>query len=205
MKNMKNKIFIAVVILLLSMIVIVYISGKKQLKIDIEKCKQEYVSTTLMCDNLLEEQITLLENENKFFDPKLVLTNVKLEQNQIGEMNLDKTYLVMFFSSSFCSNCVNYSLDEIKSFLNEYKIKNILLLASNYMSRDLYVFAQTNKFDPYSFYSIETLNLPIEHLQMPFYFLLNKNLNISHFFIPRKETPEQTKKYFETIKNIIIN
>jgi hypothetical protein len=152
---------------------------------------------------LKDDQQRILENERCILNPSLSLVNLKNDTISMSNLQLEKgKYLVLFFSAEHCSDCVDYCLTQIKTLLQENEIDKLLLFASKYKLRDLYVYARSNKFPDSVFYNIDSLRIPIEQIKQPFMFILDDELTVSHFFIPRKEIPEQTNQYFKTIKNI---
>jgi len=148
-------------------------------------------------DMLQNEQILQIESENYTLDKTISVQNIEKQKKFTKNIFLRKT-LVLFVSSTNCNDCSTYCLSVIKndSYSNS---KRIIVFASGYSIRDLFVFYKSNKFNN-SVYSLTTLGLPIEKLNMPFMFLIDDKLTPTHFFIPRKEMPYLTDKYLSLIK-----
>lgn len=53
------------------------------------------------------------------------------------------------------------------------------------------------------FFKIESSIIPLDTLNIPYFFLLDKNLKTDCTFIPHKEILSQTQKYLEIIKKKI--
>jgi hypothetical protein len=184
-------------------VVIVWIYFHLQLQHDRRKYEQVISEISFLNHNLNEDQKILLENECCILDTSLCFVNLKNQTIPINSLPLTGRYLVLFFSSDHCSDCVNYGLSQIKTLILDNGIDKVLLFASRYQLRDLYVFAHSNKFSDSMVYNIESLKIPIEQINQPFMFLLDDELTVSHFFIPRKEIPEHTNYYLGIVKFIM--
>jgi hypothetical protein len=169
---------------------------RKIKNIEKKNCKDELRKTTMTLDILQAEKMLLLENENfAFIDSMMTVTNLQNKNLFIQKAFADKSYLCLFISASYCGDCVNYSLSELKGYISKNKTDRIRIFASGYKPRELYVFAKDNALDVNSFFIIDKFNFPVENLQRPYFFLINNN-KPSHFFIPRKESPSLTKEFF---------
>jgi hypothetical protein len=50
-------------------------------------------------------------------------------------------------------------------------------------------------------YNVSDLNIQADSTGLPYYFILDRNLNISNIFIPNKSAPDLTNNYLKTITN----
>lgn len=75
---------------------------------------------------------------------------------------------------------------------------NILLMLSDIPIRDLHIIKK--QLGLLDVYQIDSLPLPIDGEQIPYFFILDDNYLSTSFFIPRKEMPEQTVRYLEFVK-----
>jgi hypothetical protein len=164
-----------------------------------EKQEQSLSRAMFLYNILKEDQEVLMRNEGCVISESLYLRDLENRKVNTDSLFSNGPYLVLFFSSQYCGDCVNYCLTQMKTFLSTNSTNKILMFASGYPLRDLFVFARSNQFDDKWFYSIETLNLPIEQSNMPFMFLIDEKLRPSHFFIPRREMPEQITNYLNVI------
>ena len=109
-----------------------------------------------------------------------------------------KQILVCRFSQFHCESCVNFSIQMLlhSSFIEK---ENLLFLGSYENNR---IFNREKKLydiDTFKTYNALSLNIPLEELGFPYFFVLNENLTISHIVIPDKNTPALTQKYLEII------
>lgn len=77
--------------------------------------------------------------------------------------------------------------------------ENLLFLGSYENNR---IFNREKKLygiDTFKTYNALSLNIPLEELGFPYFFVLNENLTIFHIVIPDKNTPALTQKYLEII------
>lgn len=106
--------------------------------------------------------------------------------------------LVCRFSQFHCESCVNFSIQSILH-SHFFKKENLLFLGSYDNNR---IFNREKKLygiDKFKTYNVLNLNIPLEELGFPYFFVLNENLTISHIVIPDKSTPALTQKYLELI------
>ena len=149
---------------------------------------------------LQQEQELLFENEGCAIHDTTILKDLKGNKTTMDSISLKSPCIVVYISSSNCSDCVNYVLSLIKSAIIERQLNvRVLFFTTGYRVRDLYVFARSNGFDATSFYSVNSLHIPIEELNMPFIFLLDDKQTPFHFFVPRKESHEISEKRLHLI------
>ncbi|MDR1221760.1 MAG: hypothetical protein LBL07_02620 [Tannerella sp.] len=198
-----NKYLVVAVIFVVIIITSLSFYYQLQLRQERENHKQSCSQIMLLYDMLKEEQEVLMKNEGCMVSKSLYLTDLKNQKIKIDSLFSEGPFLVLFFSSSYCNDCVNYCLTQIKDFMTKQGFNKIILFASGYQLRDLYVFARSNQFNDKCFYSMNSLNIPIEETNMPFMFIMDEKLMPSHFFIPKKEIPEQTERYLNFINEEI--
>lgn len=111
---------------------------------------------------------------------------------------LDVTHkLVFFFSESNCSECVKSELQNLAKFSNIIDKENIVIISSFNNNRKRWM-----REVPYKILNVrnQKLGLILESKNTPFYFLLDNKLEAMSVFIPIKEYPALTERYFEIIK-----
>ena len=111
-----------------------------------------------------------------------------------------KYLFVCRFSKLHCESCVNYSIQVLKNWVESIGVENVLFLG-DYRNNKIF-----NKEKPlYGIQDMKTYNapafdIPAEELGYPYYFVLDRNLQIINLFIPDKATPNITNEYLKMIK-----
>ena len=124
-------------------------------------------------------------------------TIIKLGNNTsmfLSDLYHGSPVLVLRFSEFNCDLCVIAQFNNLKQIAD--KKEHIILLASYENQRKLKAFLLTHRIDLPA-YMIEEggLDLSIEDLNFPFYFVMNGHLKISNLFLPEKDSPDITLSY----------
>jgi hypothetical protein len=114
--------------------------------------------------------------------------------------NWETPKLVFFHSELNCNSCVEENIYLLNNFGNTIGNEHILFLTSYKNKRDLTLFRRINKIKSH-IYNVSSIGLPIEELNYPFCFVINKEGKAECVFIPIKEDSLYFKRYLEMIKN----
>lgn len=129
-------------------------------------------------------------------------TNDTVSISAIGEPN--KT-LFFYYSITNCTDCVDKEIERVK--MSERILGlNIKVISDYRKARDMHIFKEANNL-PISVYRMveENIDLPISSINIPFYFVLNKDYKTKFVYTPyRKENTEFTDRYLEAIQNYFI-
>lgn len=155
-------------------------------------------------NTIQQEQEILFKNEGYTISDTITIRNLNGRKITMDSLVAKSPCMVLYISSMYCSDCVNYALSLIKSTIfDKNVIVNIFIFSSGYKLRDLYVFARSNELDETCFYNVNSLNIPIEELNVPFIFILDDRKMLGHFFIPRKEEHQQSEKRLILITELL--
>lgn len=164
--------------------------------------------------NYLKDQIALMktrewiqfQSENSFVDSSLVVFDEKQKPIKVKQLIGNQPKLVVRFSSLNCKQCVDSLFVSVKSLIEEIGDKNVLILASDYQSRNLMLFKRFKKigFPIYKLNDKKT-GIPLEKYSMPFLFFLYPDSSSKYVFVPEKSMSELTDNYFQIIrKNLVL-
>ncbi len=122
------------------------------------------------------------------------------EQIRLSKIKINKHKLVFRFTKLSCMDCVYMVMGEIDSLVRAIGYENVLVLTSYKDKRNLSLnkHVRDEKLPVY-YVPHKTLNTSLEDHNLPYLFIMDKNGNTSNLFIPNKEIPELSKKYFEDI------
>ena len=110
----------------------------------------------------------------------------------------DEGTLVFRFSGEGCGICVESVVDQIRSVFPDFEHNDrIALLGSQVVERQKIRYYGK----PIISFVDEELNLPIEPLRMPYFFVTNKAMHATLFFIPDPDHPYLTDLYLKTVSD----
>ena len=134
------------------------------------------------------------------FPPKLTLQNelgnVVLLSNLVGE----KPKLVFRYSQLNCNICVDSQMDFVKKFANKYGYDKLIMVSNYKFKKNIFQFKTLNNINN-EIYNIEVLDSALDILNIPYYFILDKDCHPTKFHFPEKIFPENTKEYFKSIED----
>jgi hypothetical protein len=143
---------------------------------------------------------TNIQNSNHSLEgvtAKDSLNNVFLLNNIFKDNQ--KQVVICRFSESHCESCVNFSIQLFRRWVDSIGKDNILFLGTY---RNNKIFNRTKTvygIHNLNVYNISKLNIPVEELGYPYYFVLNSDLTILNVFVPDKSTLVITDNYLEMI------
>ncbi|MFV0506587.1 MAG: hypothetical protein ACK5L5_07750 [Bacteroidales bacterium] len=82
--------------------------------------------------------------------------------------------------------------------------ENILILGNYRNNRIFYRTMEEYNIDYPNIYNTNSLDIPAETIDYPYFFILDKDLKISNVFVPDKGLPNITIEYLDGFKNINI-
>lgn len=110
--------------------------------------------------------------------------------------------LVIRYSQMNCQTCVDDQLKVLKQILPENILENIVLLAKYNSTKNMYQFKRLNQIKAPIFKLDEDIT-PIDNLNIPYFFCVNKEGIIGKVFIPSKVNPEFTKEYLKQVVDLL--
>ncbi len=120
--------------------------------------------------------------------------------------NNNKT-LIYRYSATQCKMCIDSQLEILSSLFTSNNKYNIILLASNYLNiRDLIILKKRHSLHfPIYLLCNDHLPIDVDSLGVPYFFLLDKDMEPQNVFVPQKEMPSFSVEYLTSIKEQIMN
>lgn len=149
------------------------------------------------------------ENENEYLelDGNLPLVDIAGKTVMAKEI-IKANSLVFRFSETNCESCIDAEINALVK--NKDKIKKDVILIAYYQDkRDLFVFYkdfQNKGLTNIKMYLLanNALLIPLDKLNIPYYFCVNSDLTMNNFFIPQKDKPRLSKAYLDnTLKSFL--
>jgi hypothetical protein len=169
---------------------------QKKTKGIINNVMELYENTNILHKTICNDFLRSSYSDNYPINP-----DIKLMPNQVDTIMLhnlvdNKNKMIVYYSNLHCSVCIDFQLNIIKEYLNELKKDNVIFVASYSNFREQLIDAKITALGcPIYYIGSNSFQLPIEELNEPFFFLIDKNMYAKHVFVPRKEMPELAKNY----------
>jgi hypothetical protein len=160
----------------------------------------ESISEKVNSTKVLENNIILsLASEHLKIDKNLQIVDDKSNQS-LSELISNNPKLVLRYSEIACNSCVDAQLKILEKLAIKIGSENIIILASYKNNSSLWRFKRINNIR-LNLYNIDNLGFSLERENIPFYFIIDNTFNVKMIFIPIKEKPYLTEKYFEILSS----
>jgi hypothetical protein len=108
--------------------------------------------------------------------------------------------LVCRFSELHCESCVNYSVKTLLHWVDSIGKDNVLFLGAYRNNKVFNKQKSLYGIDTLDAVNTTTINLPVEELGFPYYFVLDSTLRVFNVCVPDKGAPRINTKYLELIQ-----
>lgn len=192
---MRKNVLYSLFILLFCVWVYKYLSYKKSIckLLDIaEKREVNYRKQIKERETVIyamRENIDIqIQNEGLSLDSNIIINEGSGKISYLKNV-IQENCLIVRLGETNCQPCVN----ALMTILQKQKVHRIIFLVD--YENELFIY-NLRKYRPQShFYKRGLLPLPIDSLNIPYLFVLDKDLVIKHLFIPNKEMLDQTTQY----------
>lgn len=162
--------------------------------------------------NLLTEKVNKLSYENMSLqdntilskqgscqlDPQMLLYTKDGDSIRLSEIQRKEYTLVLRYSTQCCSTCVEDILQKMIKMEKQYPNVDILLLTTYRIQIEKKDFKRICRIFP-KVYNVFSLGIPLEEEIVPYLFVLDKEMRVIDTFIPDKELPKLTSRYFKKV------
>lgn len=113
--------------------------------------------------------------------------------------------LVLYISSNQCNSCINDAIDKVETYLKKHPEFKYVIISKGFSLRELklmqvdrninaQIYALSNK--EFAFFN------KTDQVHYPYYFVVNKNLEVSNIFFPMKSSSIIEDRYFKQISHL---
>ena len=130
-----------------------------------------------------------------------VNTHTQSNLKKLFENSEEDFFIVCRISEYDCEQCVNYSVQKLMENVNDSTLNMKVLLFGQY-NNEISLKIQAEFFSELgemTCYYVPYLNLPLDERRVPYYFVLNKDMNVTDVFAPDRMTSKLTDIYFSEI------
>jgi hypothetical protein len=191
-----------IILLLFDFSLLYFIKKEKEDKVCMMKSIQTINDSITKLTNL--QDINLLNTSLAYeFLSAPIDGNIKLfdlQNNSTALLRVVKNHPILIFkySSLNCNVCVDEQITLLKKLGDKIGTENILILTNYNSPRELILYLRINQINIKVFNLNEVALTPIDK-NVPYYFILDKDLLLKMLFIPTKGDINLTKQYFEKI------
>lgn len=196
----KNNRLIYILLLFLLSVDMALIIKNFRLKQEITKII-EGISDSAIYYDLLRGNMSMYYSYNETPLADFIVKDRNKNEFKLSQL-LDKEYKLIYkYSNTNCFSCIEIELQRIEEVAKRISKERILILAEYSNMREFTAFIEERKLDLPIYYikKEDFKSLVLEKENVPFVCLLNKDLKISHLFIPIKEIPGHSKRYYSII------
>lgn len=191
----KYGIFILLVLNILLLVVFYSINNgySKERSLLTEKVnKLSYENMSLQDNTILSKQGSCQ------LDPQMLLYTKDGDSIRLSEIQRKEYTLVLRYSTQCCSTCVEDILQKMTKMEKQYPNVDILLLTTYRIQIEKKDFKCICRIFP-KVYNVFSLGIPLEEEIVPYLFVLDKEMRVIDTFIPDKELPKLTSRYFKRV------
>lgn len=204
MARIKNIVLIVAVLCCIGTTYLYLAQNKKQLKLlkvlnDLQyDYKQKQESQAFQLATLREDMNTCYANESETLKSNMLLLENGKNKINLSDVIKDKT-LIVRLSQQNCQACIMAITPLLQKLSNERVIYLIDYTNKRYLE-ELKKTCNAN----YRLFKTESLVLSLDTLNIPYFFLLDKEMRTDCVFIPHKEMIIQMEKYLKIIEKKMI-
>ncbi len=177
----------------------------KMQKNDYDKLTHE-VKNKLKIDSItiaqLSGRIELMYSNDQFsINEKTTLIRERGDSILLKDIPFEDLLFVIRFSEFNCMSCISSEMEKVSKFIEP---NNTLCLATYSQLNDLVVTKKLLRLsEPVYKIPFNAFKNTIEQKKMPYYFVLDKDYQISHLFVADPNNHKMTEKYLKYIATII--
>ncbi|MFR8835272.1 hypothetical protein [Bacteroides sp. CG01] len=157
---------------------------------DSEKSAKDFALSVLK-----EDMKLCFQNEGLILDSEILLVENESKEYILSDIVKEKT-LVIRFSQLNCQACI----EAIKPLLKKVNIKQVVFLVTYTNKKFLKEFKKEIDQEDWRFFQVNSLYVPVEDLNSPYFFVLDEKMSLNYVFIPHKEMLDQIERYFEIVE-----
>lgn len=206
-----NKKYISIIIFLVLVLTVLFyiIFAYKYRMQEKDKVIQDTAEKKNICEStrrvIISNTFLQFETTASKIEDFIISSNGESQKKKLSDYFSGNNQLVLRYNKDNCSSCIDHSLEALLEYKDAIGIDNILIIATVKNNRKLKAFI--DKFENLNIQIINTdseINLPIEEYNIPYFFMMNKDLKIKMLFVPIKELPDNTARYLDIISERFI-
>ena len=195
-----GSIFIIILLGFLCITEFLLFQSNNQLR-KIVSMKENQIASLAMDRNLLLDNFQMQYANNEYSLNDFSLSDTSDTKINLSEL-LDDNYKIIFrFSYLHCSSCVEFELKNVMKIAQRIPKDRIIIIAEYDNKRGFTAFIKAHNITLpiYFLNENEHANNILQNENIPYVCLMNKQMKIEHLFIPIKEVPIYSERYYHNI------
>ncbi|WP_203257020.1 hypothetical protein [Hyunsoonleella ulvae] len=172
------------------------IKNKKQESVKHDVAKIEELRSRVLLHSHYSGHVTI-PKDNK-------LKNIKGNLEYFSKV-FPESKLVLYISSNQCNSCINDAVNKVETYLKTHPKFKYVIISKGFSLRELKLM-QTDRNIGAEIYALTDIELSffnkMDEVQYPYYFVVNKNLEVSNVFFPIKSSSILEDRYFTKISEL---
>ncbi|MDR2145274.1 MAG: hypothetical protein LBE91_02275 [Tannerella sp.] len=160
------------------------------------KINEKYDSDLFILKQAEQANQEILRRTIKYSGEKIESKSIFWGRDSLNTFTLNelavKPRLIFCFSTNTCSPCVESAIEFIKEVFPDYTENEMIIITGDYPLR--------LRDSVYGKKMLSGITLPINEIEVPFFFILDKKMEVSLLHLFNKLNPDITKVYLEEIK-----
>ena len=205
----KKNISVFVFLILMSFFLLFMVFEFRDRTHEKDKINQDIIEKNNICEStrrlITGNAFLQFETTDSKMEDFIVTSNDNSKSERLSQHLFVDNCLILRYNEDNCVSCIDHSLGVLLEYKDAIGVDNILIIATVRNNRKLKTFI--DKFENLNIQIINTdseINLPIEEYNIPYFFMMNKDLKIKMLFVPIKELPDNTARYLDIISERFI-
>jgi hypothetical protein len=187
-------------ILLVESMFMVYSYNHKEDKKQTRNADDSYAK--VLVDNMSFLRPFELQSERYILSPETVIRDEDGQLLSFNDIFGDDEFVLVFrFSEMHCDICINQHFMMFNELSTKINLNKLVLLSSYSNTKKIKILKHAHKLDFRIFNIMNDISIPMEKINNPYFFVVNKNLECYRFFTAIKENPELTISCVKAILN----
>jgi hypothetical protein len=164
----------------------------------------EKMSDSTLVDNISLLKLYELESEGFKLSPELMVEDETGKKIYLKDIVKDKGKVLIYrFGETHCDLCIIQHLMILKDLSNKIGLSKLVLLSRYTSVRKSKIFKQTHDLSFGIFNIMDNMDIPLEQVNTPYFFVMDENLTCCRFFAATKENPQLTISCLRIVINDI--
>jgi len=129
--------------------------------------------------------------------------NILGDSAKLSDLVTGESVLVLYYSELYCSACYQKQFDLLQRFFPDSTKLLVLGAHANYRNFKFYWIRSQYSLPAYCI-NYGSLDWYANEYDYPYYFILNKDLTVSYFYLPDPMDIEKNRYYIEYVKKILL-
>jgi hypothetical protein len=208
MDIMKKPVLITMVVFLLianfALLYKIKTSGSSDSQITISDSER---NNLYLKEYFKEKVILQFKFDNNLIDKNLIFLTPDSDTVSTTGILTGNDKLIFYYPRNSCEPCIDIIITQIKNNIDKIGRDNVVVISEFANIRDLALFIRMNGLSEISVFSLlsKEFVVPEDEYHIPYLFVTDSTLKTKYFFLPDKDYPSLSVKYFELLNKKVFS